>query len=272
MKSTLKKLLSGCFCAAALSSSIVSFVSAQTSQEVSTASDANIARGAYLVEGLGHCGACHTPRGIGFQEQGYTAQDPLFLSGAVVENWRANDLRALPLTQDEIAELLKYGITQKKGVFGPMREVITESTQFLSDEDLHSIAAYLLSLKSSSTQQSSQNAPVGEPSASKDAAALGVYMTYCSTCHGASGTGVAHTIPALAGNSNVIAKDARNLIHILHNGARTPTLEERQPYVMPAYKEILTEEQMIALINYLRQSWGNQAAPITPKEYQEVTK
>lgn len=265
MKNIFQTLL-GKVCSAACLFAVALSAHAQAPQG---ASAQDIARGAYLVEGLGHCGACHTPRGIGFQEKGYTAADPLFLDGAVIEGWIANSLRDSQLTQDEIVELLKFGVSQKKGIAGPMRAVITESMQHLTDEDLNSIAAYLVSLQNPVQPKENTDSQV---SVSPNANASGLYMSYCSTCHGASGQGVPRAIPALAGNSNVIAKDARNMIHIIYSGAHTPTIEGRASYVMPAYKEILTEEQMIEVINHIRQAWGNQAPAITAKEYKNVTK
>lgn len=264
------KLLSLSMCTVALSSGMAFSAYAQTPQSVpNAASGADIAHGAYLVEGLGHCGACHTPRGMGFEEKGYTAADPLFLSGAVIEGWVANSLRDSTLTQDELVELLKYGVTQKKGVAGPMRDVVTESTQYLSDADLQSMAAYLVTLQKPHPEQEGRKKSKGP---SKDAAAGLLYMDYCSTCHGAGGEGIPHVVPMLAGNTNVTGEDASNLIHIVRDGAHTPTLVQRPSYVMPGYKDILTEEELIGLINHLRQSWGNQAPVITSQEYQKVAK
>ncbi len=105
-------------------------------------------RGAYLVESLGHCGACHTPRGIAFQEKAMTdagSSGHQFLAGETVEGWRAVSLRNL-WTVEETAKLLKTGQNAFATVSGGMTEVIHNSTQHFTDADLTAIATYLKSL------------------------------------------------------------------------------------------------------------------------------
>lgn len=109
-------------------------------------------RGAYLVQGPGHCGACHTPRGIGFQEKGMNESDDKFLAGAELDGWWATSLRGDwqtgigALSVDELASLLKTGMGGQVSVSGSMAEVIAHSTQYLTEDDLQAIAIYLKSL------------------------------------------------------------------------------------------------------------------------------
>nr|MBP8222654.1 cytochrome c [Aeromonas sp.] len=100
-------------------------------------------RGAYLVQGAGHCGSCHTPRGLGMQEKALTEADPLYLSGATLDGWYAPNIRGARYDKQAIIDLLKTGLSQHQAVSGPMAEVITHSSQYFSDADLASIATYL---------------------------------------------------------------------------------------------------------------------------------
>ncbi len=116
------------------------------------AKDAAWNRGAYLVQGLGHCGSCHTPRGVGFQEKALDEGGSAFLSGAALDNWFASNLTAEPNTglgrwsDAEVAQFLKTGANRHATAFGAMVGVINHSTQALSDDDLAAISRYLKSL------------------------------------------------------------------------------------------------------------------------------
>lgn len=264
MLKEIKHLFAQTFCYVAFYLLTLSTVYAQEQSYLKK--DLRIERGAYLVQGLGHCGACHTPRGIGMQEVAYNDSSPEYLSGAIIEGWLAPSLRTSTLSHHEIVSLLKQGISPSKGISGPMKEVITLSTQYATDEDLDSMAAYLVSI------QIPISPPEANALAKQDPEGKFLYYTYCSACHGESGQGIAPAAPRLAGNSTVIAGDPRNLIHIIANGEQTPVTEAHPPYVMPAYKETLTEEQIVSIINYLRSSWGNQAKPITDTQYRSVLK
>lgn len=238
---------------------------AQVSQDTQS-SDAQIAHGAYLVDGLGHCGSCHTPRGIGYQELAYTADDPKYLSGAEIDGWYANSLRTLNLTHEEIVSLLARGFTDRKGLAGSMKEVVTYSTQYLTQEDLESIAAYLLSIQLEQPATPAIHASVTEP----DPQAAFLYFTYCSTCHGEQGQGMPNAVPSLVGNSNVVTQNPMNLIRIVLNGEQTPPTIGLKPLDMPAYRETLTAEEVVLVLNYIRNSWGNQAEPVSVKQIEKL--
>ncbi|MGG8471567.1 c-type cytochrome [Rahnella sp. PAMC25617] len=222
-------------------------------------------RGAYLVQGAGHCGACHTPRGWAQQEKALDEKDMAFLSGGELDGWSAPSLRGLKISQPELVALLKSGRNTHDAVSGPMGEVITNSTQFMTDDDLNSMALYLLSLKAEAQPASSKKAVATE-------AGQQTFMRYCSTCHGVKGDGKAFAIPALAGNLTVNAENPQTLLRVILYGAQTPVTAEHMSNTMPGYGWTLTDQQAADLTNTLRASWGNQAAAVTPGDVAKARK
>lgn len=224
-------------------------------------------RGAYLVQGLGHCGACHTPRGLGFQELAMTDSGPqgdLFLSGAQVENWHAVELRDLwPVT--DTVELLKTGRNRFTAVSGSMTEVILHSTQGISDADLTAIATYLKSLPSKNPQPAPPEPAYADApdTAYTTAGGLG-YTQFCTDCHRPDGTGVSGVFPPLAGNPGVLSPDPASLIHITLTGWQSAaTAAHPRPYTMPAFAR-LEDREIAEILSYVRSSWGNTAPAVTP--------
>jgi mono/diheme cytochrome c family protein len=222
-------------------------------------------RGAYLVETLGHCNACHSRRNV----FGATA-GPLDLAGGLIpiQNWYAPSLRdnaeagVGDWPASEVVALLKNGVSARGSVQGPMAEVVARSTQYLSDADLEAMAAYLCSLP--------QGAPSRRPSAdtATAAAATGpgakLYADHCAACHGERGEGVPGAYPALAGNRSVAITPPANLVHIVLRGGFPPTTPGNpRPYGMPPFATVLSDEQVGQLLSYLRASWGNAAASVS---------
>lgn len=214
-------------------------------------------RGAYLVKGLGHCGACHTPRGWALQEQANAEKSPLFLSGAVLDGWFASDLRHTEFKVTELVQLLQTGRSERLAVSGPMADVISHSTQYLTEQDLTAIATYLVDIAQDAPQTS-----VATP-AEAAAGAAGMYASYCSTCHGKQGEGSAFVVPALAGNPTVTAHDPQSLLQVLLKGSHSPRTRAHIGYGMPGYAWTLDDTKLAALANYLRSSWGNQGSAVS---------
>lgn len=215
-------------------------------------------RGAYLVQGAGHCGSCHTPRGIGMQEKALTEADPLYLSGATLDGWYAPDIRGSRYDKQALIDLLKTGRSQHQAVSGPMAEVITHSSQYFSDTDLASIATYLTELD--------DEAPAARGNrAYASAGGKADYAMYCSTCHGNDGRGNDHVIPSLVGNQTVLAEDPSSLLNVLLHGAETPITQGHIGYHMPGYGWTLNDQQIAELVNILRASWGNEGVAIKPE-------
>lgn len=242
------------------------FLFADTTPFVADASkDEAWNRGAYLVQGLGHCGACHTPRGIGFQELAMSEQGSnggKFVSGAKVEEWNAINLRDLWTVADTV-ELLKTGQNQFATVSGSMTEVIHNSTQNFTEADLVAIATYLKSLP---TDHPYTEAPPkvdeGVPAAMFTTRGGLAYAQFCSDCHRLNGTGVPKVFPPLAGNPTVNAADASTLVHITLTGWKTAETEtHKRVYTMPGFAR-LGDEEIAEILTFVRASWGNTGASV----------
>lgn len=225
-------------------------------------------RGAYLVQGLGHCNACHTARNV----LG-ASQDDVLTGGQIMGmNWYAPSLSSRleagsgDWAIEEIVALLKTGVTKRAGASGPMATVIRQSLQYLSQEDVHAMAVYLKSL----TENESGNEPgvrfsVMTGSLLKHLDLGGqLYEKYCQTCHGADGKGVAGIYPALAGNRSVILDSPLNAIRSVLNGGYPPTTAGNpRSYGMPPYQQILRNEEVALVVSYIRNAWGNRGSLVT---------
>ncbi|WP_171940534.1 c-type cytochrome [Herbaspirillum rubrisubalbicans] len=219
-------------------------------------------RGAYIVQGLGHCGACHTPRGIGFQEKTMSEagkHGPLFLAGETVENWRALSLRGL-WKPDDIAELLKTGRNRFGSVAGNMVDVVQHSTQYLSDADLQAIGVYLASLSPAPGELPMQM-PVGNALGEAPAnlystrGGLG-YVQFCADCHRPDGNGVKDIFPTLAGNPALQSAEPSSLIHIMLTGWRSAkTQAQSRAMTMPSFAA-LGDGEIAEILNFARATWG----------------
>jgi len=234
---------------------------------------AEVAHGAYLVEGAGHCGACHTPRGVAFQEKALKdGPDGAFLSGAELEGWYAKSLRhedtgLASWSQKEIADFLKTGRNVRTAAFGSMAEVIQHSTQHLSDADASAIAAYLAS-RSARPGHAASASKAEDVTTSKlyegadhSPGALG-YVAQCAPCHRMNGKGTPRLFPALAGNPVVEADNPSSLIQITLTGgamARTPADKTR-----PSMPELakLDDRTVADILTFIRTSWGNKGSPV----------
>lgn len=243
--------------------------------------DAAWNRGAYLVQSLGHCGACHTPRGLAFQEKAYTETSPLYLSGAEVDNWYAANLRSDPASglgrwsEADIVAFLKTGHGGKMASLGSMTDVIENSTQYLLEDDLWAIARYLKSLSARGEKSSYR---LDRPDVAVELSAMvtgaierpgaGIYESFCAKCHHITGNGQAEKkYPKLAGNSLVLSENATSLIRLLLEGSATAeTSLEPKPQKMPSFAKKLTDRQIAEVLSFIRGSWGNNAAPVTTRE------
>ena len=234
-------------------------------------------RGAYLVTGLGHCGACHSARdALG----GTRAGKALDLAGGLIpmRNWYAPSLASpreagvADWNQEDIVSLLKNGVSPRASVTGPMAEVVLRSTQYLTPGDLGAIAQYLKALPASHPASPPSDPPARQPSAGFDRAqAAKLYERHCAQCHGNQGQGVANAYPALAGNRAVTMQSMENLVQIVLNGGFAPaTAGNPRPFGMPPFVLVLSDSEVASVVTHIRTSWGNQAGDITPLQVQRV--
>ncbi len=223
-------------------------------------------RGAYLVEGLGHCSACHSERNRFGASEGS-------LSGGLIPmlGWYApsltSDAEAGLGSWDvaHITQLLQTGISPRATVFGPMAEVVQQSLQHLSGEDVTAMAVYLKSLPA---QPRAPFAPQTDERI-KQVVEQGrkLYEAHCIECHGSDGKGLPPHYPPLAGNRALTMQEAVNPIRIVLNGGFAPgTRGNPRPYGMPPYSHVLSDAEVAALVTYLRNSWGNVAPPVSASE------
>ncbi|MDR0807225.1 MAG: cytochrome c [Enterobacteriaceae bacterium] len=253
--------------------------------EAAKGQDAVVARGAYLVEGLGHCGSCHSPRGFGLQEKALTSEDgQLYLSGgAPMDGWLPKNLRGDQhdglgsWTEQQLVQFLSTGRTAHTAVFGGMRDVVVDSMQYMTDEDLTAIARYLKALPAKNADQTAfkYDDTVSKALFNGDDSAVGasVYIDSCAACHRTDGKGYAEVFPALAGNPVLASDDATSLIHIVLKGGILPsTINAATSYTMPPFDTRLTDQQVADVVNFIRNSWGNKASPVTEKEVAKVRK
>lgn len=220
-------------------------------------------RGAYLVDGLGHCVACHSSRNTLGASKGA-------LSGGMIQTlgWYAPSL-----TSDaeaglgswevpHIVDLLQTGVSPRATVFGPMAEVVQQSLQHMSTPDVTAMAVYLKALPED--KAAPVEMPVG-PRVDK-VMELGkkLYENQCIECHGADGKGLAPHYPPLAGNRAITMAESVNAIRIVLNGGFAPaTKGNPRPYGMPPFSHTMDDAEVAAVVSYLRGSWGNQAPPVT---------
>ena len=232
-----------------------------------------VARGAYLVEGLGHCGACHTPRAITLQEEALTAQDdPRFLAGSQFNGWFAPSLRGEATSGlgrwagADIEEFLATGTTTQYAAFGEMGDVVLHSSQFMTTDDRAAIAAFLQTLPPAPSNRvinGARTASEGLTAANVGQAGLQGYLDNCAACHQEDGTGRASSFPALAGNPVVNSTDPTSLIHVVLAGDATVTTRAASPkLMMPPFNATLTDREIADVLTYVRSSWGNHAPAV----------
>lgn len=232
-------------------------------------------RGAYLVQGSGHCGACHTPRSVTMNEKALDERSPLFLSGALLDGWYAPSLRQDHNTglgrwsEEDIFQFLKNGRNQHAVVFGSMTEAYNNSTQFMTDDDLRAIGHYLKSLPGDpardgspwSYAEASSSAPGSNPPGAQ------TYAAQCSFCHGADGKGKNRWIPPLAGAASSLIQFTDSQVNVTLNGSiRVVTAGVPDAYRMPPFREQLSDREIADVLTYVRTAWGNHGSDVRAED------
>jgi mono/diheme cytochrome c family protein len=232
-------------------------------------------RGAYLVQGLGHCAMCHTP----INALGGSSQEQAFQGGLIpMQNWYAPSLtsnREAGLGNWEIrdiVDLLQAGVSNRATVYGPMAEVTYNSLQFMNDADIRAMAVYLKSLPA--------DQPLAADAASSplrgdvnQAVTVGrhIYAQRCASCHGAEGRGKPPHYPPLAANQSISMTSAVNPIRMVLNGGYPPgTRRNPMPYGMPPFAQALSDDDIAAVVTFIRTAWGNRGAPVSVRDVNQL--
>jgi mono/diheme cytochrome c family protein len=220
-------------------------------------------RGAYLVEGAAHCGACHTPKNMfGANRPGQA------YGGGLVQGWFAPRLDGATRSglkswsADDLVEYLQSGRNGRSHADGPMAEVVVNSTSKMTDGDVQAITAYLKDLPAGAPEP-----VVKPPLPAQMADGEKLYRGACIACHEVDGSGSPRIYPPLPGNANLQSADASSTLRIILDGAETLTTP-RAPNAgsMPAYDAKLSDQQIADVTTYIRNSWGNAAPAVTPAQ------
>lgn len=225
-------------------------------------------RGAYLVEGLGHCASCHST----INALGGSSDDAAFAGGLIpLQNWYAPSLTSNlesglgNWSVSDIAALLKGGASMRGAVYGPMAEVTHNSLQYLTPDDATAMSVYLKSLLERKPPASHPVAG-GLPSAAL-ASGRAIYEARCAACHRSDGQGMPPAYPPLAGNPSIEMEVSVNPLRMVLNGGYPPqTAENPRPYGMPPFAQIMSDEEVAAVVTYIRMAWGNHGSAVTPRE------
>jgi mono/diheme cytochrome c family protein len=231
-------------------------------------------RGAYLVEGLGHCGMCHSP----INALGGTSQSEVFKGGLIpMQNWYAPSLtsnREAGLGDwsiQDISDLLKKGVSDRGVVYGPMAEVVYNSLQYMTDEDIRAMAVYLKGIAEHSPPPPPASTLPKSESSLLISLGKTVYDRRCASCHGAQGEGKPPNWPPLAGNQSIQMESAVNAIRMVLNGGYPPGTEGNpRPYGMPPFAGLLSDNEVAAVVSYVRTTWGNRGTPVSARDANEL--
>ncbi|SDA19158.1 Cytochrome c, mono-and diheme variants [Nitrosospira sp. Nsp18] len=224
-------------------------------------------RGAYLVQGLGHCNACHAER----NPLGATAGDDALGGGQIMgSNWYAPSLTSgleagfAHWRIDEIVQLLTTGVSPQATTSGPMAQVVMESLQHLTKEDARAMAIYLQSLPESNSLSLIKGPAMTEQVQAWFRQGAAIYEKHCQDCHGASGQGAPGVYPPLAGSRSVTMTPPINAIRSVLNGGYPPaTMGNPRPYGMPPFAQTLHDGEVALVLSYIRNAWGNHASLVT---------
>lgn len=241
--------------------------------------DTVLARGAYIVQGLAHCGTCHTPRALTLQEKALNEEDPLYLSGGtVIDGWVTSNLHnnsggLKNWSEEDIIATLSTGRNRHGVVIGkPMNDFITQSGSQWRREDLMAVASYLKSLDPQAKTASNYTPLEPQPVTAGESAINFLYQSNCAACHGRVGEGVGGIFPALAGNITVLAPDAQSVIRLVLTGFRSPEADGHIPLAMPGFADHLNDQEIADILTYVRQHWGNNAPQVTASNVKAARK
>jgi len=248
------------------------------------AEDEMFNRGKYLVEGPGHCAACHSPRSVLMTQDGIDDSSESFLSGGEIDNYTAPDLRGPSSGPqkwgvDETAAYLATARNAHSTATGEMMLVVRDSTQYLTQDDNRAIASFLTKIGTPEQPAAkSPDAPTQTEellSSARPDMPLGarLYLDNCGGCHLVNGKGAPEIFPELDGNSLVTAKSSKGLISVILHGAELPSTEKRPMKVrMQGYEDRLSDDEIATLATFLRNAWTNKASAVTTQDVEAIRK
>jgi mono/diheme cytochrome c family protein len=223
-------------------------------------------RGAYLVEGLGHCQACHTPQDL----MGAPKKDRAFQGGTFAE-WFAPDITGNKRVgigswdDDSLREFLRRGTNVHSAASAEMGEVVAFSTSQMNDADLNAVITYVRSIGASPDRK------VQPPDGAVMKQGEAIWQDACSACHRMDASGVPRYFPPLRQDANLQQPDPTTLVHFILTGTRKiPTNAAPTALSMPAFYWKLDDAQVAAVATYARNSWGNAASPVTAEEVKKL--
>jgi nicotinate dehydrogenase subunit B len=217
-------------------------------------------RGAYLVEGLGHCGACHTPRNALGAERSRAK-----FAGGFADGWEAPPLSSvshapIPWSEDELFAYLRGGASRYHGTAaGPMAAVVRELAG-VPDSDVRAMAVYLASFNTPTTPAAQETLAARLETITAASALAGdtigarIYQGACAVCHQVGGPALFGSRPSLALNSNLHSAVPDNLIQVILHGIAEPAA--RDLGIMPAFGGSLNDAQIAHLVSFLRRQFA----------------
>ena len=232
-------------------------------------------RGAYLVQGAGHCGACHSPKNM----LGGTQDKQALEGGEAGEHWYApaltNDLHTGlgNWSVAEIVEYLKTGSNARSAAAGSMKEVIEKSTQHLSPGDLTAIALYLKDMPGDAPAAARRQARNAAPTQEARSQGQALYLDNCVGCHMSDGIGLPKVFPQLDGSSAIQATKPDTVIHVVVAGQQmVETKAKPTGLAMPGFAGKMTDQEIADVVSYIRNAWGNHASAVTAEQVGAVRK
>ncbi|NTA83750.1 c-type cytochrome [Agrobacterium tumefaciens] len=243
-----------------------------------TAKGDELARGEYLVDGPGHCAACHSPRNLFMAQDGVDSSSAGYLAGGQIDGWDAPGLRGPnseinDWTEADLKSYLLSGRNTHAGVGGEMALVVENSLQYLNASDADAITRYLMSLNEGHVAASSEPNKAEELTTKQLTEAVNLslgarlYLDNCSACHFVNGKGAPEVFPALDKASIVNADSSKGLLNTILYGAEMPSTATRPAKLrMPGFSHRLSDQEVAELATFLRQAWSNKAAPVAADE------
>ena len=235
--------------------------------EANTAKSAEWNRGAYLVEGLGHCAQCHTPRNFmqGLSSRAY--------AGAPQQGWLAYNITADKehgiggWSDAQLEQYLSTGRAESHGLAsGPMAEAVSYSLRYLTKEDIHAMVAYLRDIPA--RNDGPPVTPATVTAVAYDPRGQQVFLEACAGCHLPNGKGRQSPWAALTGSHSVGDTDGANFTQVLTHGTELQTSDGL--VFMHAFDRAYTDPELAAVANYTIAQLGGRIGTITPKQIRDA--